>query len=441
MECVVHPKKLGKIAGAAEPASTPDSLKKSFRVCVVRKDPKTTVAPDFLDQAECQHLMDLAWGNFVPSLISKSADGSPENYAEDKLSTVSSPTRTSSSCMLRYAQTSVVERIEQRLANMARLPLSNLERLSLVRYRPGEYFDEHHDGKFRPRTVLIYLNDFTSGEDGGTSFPRLNLRFKPACGAAIMWSNVMADGRLDRRVSHKGLPPSQGVKYVLNAFFNDKVMRHVERPTALQQWAQVDLSILGGTSDGTAGRQSSETLQVVVLSSMPEMVAVQGFATVAEVAVLLSFGTDVDEVLEASPRSSSTVHVFQFEENSTVKSLESRLAAVGAQTLNHLAQLRLVRLNSVRGLCDRGCGPKSAYLCLVDEEHVTFPLAGLRVTMNRGDLLLWNNVEWDSGVAVELIQTFRFHSSSASESLGLDVCFSDVPIRSLQIEAGTKILE
>uniref|UniRef100_A0A7S1FJ60 Prolyl 4-hydroxylase alpha subunit domain-containing protein n=1 Tax=Noctiluca scintillans TaxID=2966 RepID=A0A7S1FJ60_NOCSC len=440
MERVIHPTKLGEIAGSAEPASTPDS-RKTFRACVVRKDPKITVVPNFLGQSECQHLMDLAWGNFVPSLISKSADGSPENYAEDKLSTVSSPTRTSSSCMLRYAQTAVVERIEQRLATMARLPLSNLERLSLVRYRQGEYFDEHHDGKFRPRTVLMYLNDFTTGEDGGTSFPKLHLRFKSACGAAIMWSNVTADGREDRRVLHKGLPPWQGVKYVLNAFFNNKVMRHMERPAALQQWAQVDLSTLVSTSDGTAGRQSSDTLQVFVLSSMLKMLAVPGFATVAEVAVLLSGGTDVEEVLEASPRSSSTVHVFQFEENSTVKSLESRIAAVGAQTLNHLAQLRLVRLNSVLGFCDRGCGPKSAYLCLEDEGHIAFPLAGLRVTMNRGDLLLWNNVDWDSGVAVELMQTLRFHSSTGSDSLGLDVCFSDTPIRSLQIGACAETLK
>merc|ERR1712135_89899 len=77
-----------------------------------------------------------------------------------------------------------------RLARVAGLPVEQLERLNMVRYSPGEYFNEHYDGKFRPRTVFIYLNDLPDADEGETLFPHLGLRFRPRCGAAVMWSNA-----------------------------------------------------------------------------------------------------------------------------------------------------------------------------------------------------------------------------------------------------------
>eukprot|EP00438_Fugacium_kawagutii_P030460 Skav210857 [mRNA] locus=scaffold2829:318010:331635:- [translate_table: standard] len=81
------------------------------------------------------------------------------------------------------AQDSVVERLEHRLLSIGGLPMENLERMNAVRYAPGEYFDKHHDGKFRPLTIFVYLNDLEEEDDAGdTWFPVLGLSFRPRRG-------------------------------------------------------------------------------------------------------------------------------------------------------------------------------------------------------------------------------------------------------------------
>ena len=60
--------------------------------------------------------------------------------------------------MLEEAQTPGVMSVELLACALAQLPLQHLESLVLVRYAEGEYFSEHHDGGFRPKTVLLYLN-------------------------------------------------------------------------------------------------------------------------------------------------------------------------------------------------------------------------------------------------------------------------------------------
>ena len=48
--------------------------------------------------------------------------------------------------------------------------------LMCARYAPGQFFKQHHDGRFRPITVFIYLNDVAPCGGGETFFPELNLK-------------------------------------------------------------------------------------------------------------------------------------------------------------------------------------------------------------------------------------------------------------------------
>merc|ERR1719253_2276083 len=101
----------------------------------------------------------------------------------------------------------MVERMEHRFAAIAGLPVSQLEGLNMVRYTPGEYFTEHHDGKFRPKTVFVYLNDLPDDDDGETYFSQIGMKFVPRSCTAVVWSNAQADGKEDSRVLHEGIPP------------------------------------------------------------------------------------------------------------------------------------------------------------------------------------------------------------------------------------------
>lgn len=198
---------------------------KVLKSYLVHKDPKIYLIPNFVSDAEIEHLLDLAEEYWFPSVV---GTGVYRTNDESKdLSNKASQNRTSCSCMLRSAQTPMVEGIEQRLSAVAGTQVDHLESLNMVRYMPGQFFNKHHDGRFRPKTVFIYLNDLPEGDDGETFFPELKLRFKPSKGCAIMWTNTH-NGKEDMRLVHQGLPPRTSMKLGVNCFFNDKPIKLYE---------------------------------------------------------------------------------------------------------------------------------------------------------------------------------------------------------------------
>jgi prolyl 4-hydroxylase len=88
------------------------------------------------------------------------------------------------------------------------------ERVLFVRYGPGEYFDLHTDGAYRPSTnrrslfsMLVYLNDdFIGGE---THFPDLQVTVKPETGTGLI---------IPHGVFHQGLKITGGIKYAFHSY-------------------------------------------------------------------------------------------------------------------------------------------------------------------------------------------------------------------------------
>ncbi|KAL8449937.1 hypothetical protein Emag_003498 [Eimeria magna] len=170
--------------------------------------------------------------------------------------TTESKTRTSKSVLLQEAQTPGVVSVELLASALAQMPLQHLEGLVLVKYDEGEYFNEHHDGAFRPKTVLLYLNEV---EDGGyTHFTRLGLQIAPAAGCGAVWGNVTPSGCMDTRTLHAGVPPTKGTKYVVNCFFNESVVRF-EQPEPPLCSPGLETGKAGeGDSAGKAGSEEEE---------------------------------------------------------------------------------------------------------------------------------------------------------------------------------------
>ncbi|CAJ1368763.1 unnamed protein product [Effrenium voratum] len=372
--------------------------------------------------------------NWIPSLVGAN-NRTVQDYAKGNLENVLAPSRTSWSCMMRYAQDSVVERLEHRLLAMApQLPMANLERMNAVRYAPGEYFNEHHDGKFRPLTIFVYLNNLEEDDDAGdTYFPYLGLSFRPRRGTALVWPNSV-NGAEDGRVLHAGRAPKLGVKYGVNCFFNVNPMRHM-RPD-LQEY-----SLEGSTKVDVRSLGSSENdgkLVAYQLCMAPKLVAVKSFLSDEEVNHFLGLASHAREapVSGAFCGATQTLRILSQEETETVAEVEARLAATSGLPLGHLAPLRIVRTASDRGLSNRGCGPKSVYVCLSETDEVFFYRLGLRLKMRRGDALLWPNVEWKGEDPIEDLRTVRLHlpagPSDEQRALGLDAFFHDTDIRTQQ---------
>jgi hypothetical protein len=133
----------------------------------------------------------------------------------------------------------VILALRERLAVLAGLPVMNLNAPQVLHYAVGQSFDHHVDffdpaipaqamniarvGQ-RAATALVYLND--EGLEGGeTDFPLLHLRHRGRRGDALVFFNLDAAGRPDRRTLHAGLPPTRGEKWLLSQWIRDGALR------------------------------------------------------------------------------------------------------------------------------------------------------------------------------------------------------------------------
>ena len=130
----------------------------------------------------------------------------------------------------------LVKPLFDKVSKMFNIPFENAEDLQVVRYRPNQYYNEHHDsccdnnekcveffnrGGQRIITVLIYLNNEFG--DGNTYFKNLNLKFKPPTGDAIVFFPLAQNSNKCHPLSlHAGLPVTSGEKWVANLWFREK---------------------------------------------------------------------------------------------------------------------------------------------------------------------------------------------------------------------------
>ncbi|ORM41303.1 Prolyl 4-hydroxylase subunit alpha-2 [Babesia sp. Xinjiang] len=192
--------------------------KKILAKLYISIDPHVSLILNILEIGWIQHMIELGntrWTN------SKTSTGRVTSHP-DSYSTQVSQTRRSQSAVFKHAETDIIAQIEQRVALVAGVGVEHLEQLVMVKYSPGDYFKEHHDGPFRSHTVLLYLNDVEGGE---TVFPNLHFAVKPIGNSALYWRNTTDDGLADFRMVHAGVCPKMGMKYVVNCFFNVEPVR------------------------------------------------------------------------------------------------------------------------------------------------------------------------------------------------------------------------
>lgn len=122
------------------------------------------------------------------------------------------PSRTSESCYLAKEKTTwLSSKVEALLGKAA----PTQEPPQVARYLPDQYYLPHYDafdvttgpgreccatGGQRVATVLIYLNTVSAG--GGTYFPKLDKRFLPQQGRALVFFPCTVDAKLDPLALH-----------------------------------------------------------------------------------------------------------------------------------------------------------------------------------------------------------------------------------------------
>ena len=148
----------------------------------------------------------------------------------------------------------VVACLANRLATVAGMPPSSVEKLQVTAYENGEEYRPHTDdpkrapAQKRLRTIFAYLSDgLADGSCGGaTTFTKLGsggnpLRVFPHKGQAVMWSNYTPEGKLDTRTEHAGeaVTCEGTTKWGLNAWFHGdpppEAPRRLRRPQSPQR--------------------------------------------------------------------------------------------------------------------------------------------------------------------------------------------------------------
>jgi prolyl 4-hydroxylase len=113
--------------------------------------------------------------------------------------------------------------VQARMAASCGIPIQNMEGSTVVHYRPGQAFSSRHDFvEQRVVTFFAYLNDDYEG--GETDFPELGIRHKGTKGEGLYFVNAFPDGKPDMRVTHAGLPPSQGDKWLVSQFVRSRAL-------------------------------------------------------------------------------------------------------------------------------------------------------------------------------------------------------------------------
>ena len=124
--------------------------------------------------------------------------------------------------------------VQLRMAAAAGLELVQAEQLIVLRYQPGQEYRPHRDslppGKIerpeagnRVRSICTYLNHVEAG--GETEFPVAGVKVAPAPGRAVVFDNLLADGRPDPDSLHAGLPVERGEKWLATLWLRQRRYR------------------------------------------------------------------------------------------------------------------------------------------------------------------------------------------------------------------------
>jgi len=217
-------------AAAARPAhNVPQHADRDVPVLFSLQAPRITLYQQLLDAGECDALVALARGRLERSPV-VNPDTGDENLID---------ARTSMGAMFQVGEHPLIARIEARIAALTGVPAEHGEGLQILNYKPGGEYQPHFDffnparpgearqlrvGGQRIATLVIYLNSPPAG--GATAFPRLGLEVAPVKGNAVYFAYRMADGRLDERTLHAGLPVASGEKWIATKWLRERPYRN-----------------------------------------------------------------------------------------------------------------------------------------------------------------------------------------------------------------------
>ncbi len=210
-----------KIENSPTTVTKPDILAKK----TINNNPSVYVIDDFLSNSECEHFINIAKPNLQQALVSSNQKG------------FVSKGRTGKNCWVQHHNDKVTKDVGERIAGVLGLNLNTAEQYQIIYYGISEEYKQHYDswdhdgseksircmkyGGQRLYTALCYLNDVEEG--GHTRFIKLQKQVEAKKGRLLVFSNVYEDTNKKHLESeHAGMPVIKGEKWAFNLWFREK---------------------------------------------------------------------------------------------------------------------------------------------------------------------------------------------------------------------------
>jgi prolyl 4-hydroxylase len=196
-----------------------------LKVLMNLDSPNIALIGQVLSEEECDELVRLSRHRLKRSTTVNALNGSTDVIAD----------RGSSGTYFNVCEDEFIRRIDERLSILTSMPVEHGEGLQVIQYLPGGEYKAHFDyfppeepgsathlkqGGQRVCTVVMYLNDVAAG--GQTRFPSLGLDIWPKKGSALRFTYCDAEGNLDARTLHAGMPVIHGEKWIATKWIRAK---------------------------------------------------------------------------------------------------------------------------------------------------------------------------------------------------------------------------
>lgn len=190
---------------------------REIEVLLSMDSPRVVLLGNVLSDDECDGLIAYAQPRLERSPVVGDQDGVDQIHAY----------RTSRGAMFQRGESSLIARVEARLASLTDWPVERGEGLQLLRYEKGNEYRPHFDwfdpalpgparhlerGGQRLATIIMYLSLPEQG--GATTFPNSGLQIRPRRGSALFFANTDRYGVPDKAALHAGEPVASGVKVI-----------------------------------------------------------------------------------------------------------------------------------------------------------------------------------------------------------------------------------
>jgi prolyl 4-hydroxylase len=196
----------------------------SVKILMQLNKPRVAVFEGLVTDEECDLLIAAAQPRLDPSKTVDSVSGDSVMHAA----------RVSSGMFFRRGESTLIETIEKRIAELLRIPVNHGEGLQILHYKPSGKYDPHYDyftpsesgsqvhllrGGQRIGTLIIYLNTPKAG--GGTVFPDIGLTVSAVKGNALFFSYPLATP--ESMSLHGGNPVLEGEKWIATKWLRSGV--------------------------------------------------------------------------------------------------------------------------------------------------------------------------------------------------------------------------